>query len=41
MSSSSFVVFGWSRQSSCTRVRQLMLDQNVDLTLALLTIGSS
>jgi hypothetical protein len=32
MSRSSFVVFGWSRPSSSTRVRQFMLDENAEMT---------
>jgi hypothetical protein len=40
MSSSSFMVFGWSRLSSCMRVRQLVPDQNVEMTPASQILGS-
>jgi hypothetical protein len=41
MSRSSFVVFGWSRPSLCTRDQQFMLDQNIEMTSASQILVSS
>jgi hypothetical protein len=41
ISRSSFVVLGWSRPSSCTRVWQFMPEQNAKLISTLQIMGSS
>jgi hypothetical protein len=41
MSRSSFMVFGCLQPSSCTRVRQVMQDQNTNIILASQILGSS
>jgi hypothetical protein len=41
MSRGSLVVFGCLRPSSCTRVQQVIPDQNVDITSASCILGSS
>jgi hypothetical protein len=41
MSRSSFVAFGWSQSSSCTRVRQFVPNQNAKMTSTSQILGSS